>query len=101
MKLHFDPKLPEGKLRLKLPGELYRDLQDYQQYLAQQEQADRPLEEIALVVLRAFFRSGDRYFDAWKRGRKLNGKASEEGKERQEGGLERAPIGGGGKAEHA
>jgi hypothetical protein len=68
MKLQFAPDLPAERLILVLPGETARDLKLFQRYLAEEQQQQRDLKQIATTILEAFLETGDRHFLAWKKG---------------------------------
>ena len=68
MKLQFASDLPAERLILVLPGETARDLKLFQCYLAEEQQQQKDLKQIATTILEAFLEAGDRHFLAWKRG---------------------------------
>src|SRR6266849_2195092 len=67
MKLQFAPDLPAERLILVLPGETARDLKLFQRYLAEEQQQQKDLKQIATTILEAFLEGVDGHCLAWKK----------------------------------
>lgn len=73
MKLQFASDVPAERLILLLPGETAQNLKAFQRYLAEEQQQQKDLKQIATTILEAFLETGDRQFLAWKKGQEAKG----------------------------